>query len=125
MTLASTQHDPARELAFVDLMHRQRARAIIVAGGRLDGGRSDAELLAAIEEYRKHGGAWPWSGSRSATCPRSSSGTVRARAASPRRCSGSGTGASGCSRARRTPHGRRPRSRFRGGRHPGGARRCT
>ncbi|BDZ41390.1 hypothetical protein GCM10025865_06890 [Paraoerskovia sediminicola] len=37
VTLASTQHSAERELAFVELMRRQRARAIIVAGGRLGG----------------------------------------------------------------------------------------
>ncbi|WP_265520455.1 LacI family DNA-binding transcriptional regulator [Oerskovia flava] len=56
VTLASTQHRADRELAFVELMHRQRARAIIVAGGRLDGGASDDALVAALEEYHRHGG---------------------------------------------------------------------
>ena len=41
VTLASTEHSPERELAFVELARRQRSRAIILAGGRLapdDGG---------------------------------------------------------------------------------------
>ncbi|MCF4119488.1 LacI family transcriptional regulator [Antribacter sp. KLBMP9083] len=35
VTLASTGLRPARELAFVELVRRQRARAVILAGGRL------------------------------------------------------------------------------------------
>ena len=35
VTLASTEHSPERELAFVELARRQRSRAIILAGGRL------------------------------------------------------------------------------------------
>jgi LacI family transcriptional regulator len=45
VTLASTEHSPERELAFVELARRQRSRAIILAGGRLapdDGGSTDA-----------------------------------------------------------------------------------
>ncbi|WP_020015919.1 LacI family DNA-binding transcriptional regulator [Promicromonospora sukumoe] len=36
VTLASTEHSSARELAFVELARRQRSRAIILAGGRLE-----------------------------------------------------------------------------------------
>lgn len=56
VTLASTDRDPERELAFVDLMQRQRARAIIVAGGRTDDARANATLADALAEYRSHGG---------------------------------------------------------------------
>lgn len=38
VTLASTEQRPERELAFVELARRQRSRAIILAGGRLDAG---------------------------------------------------------------------------------------
>lgn len=42
VTLASTEQRPERELAFVELARRQRSRAIILAGGRLEpeGGRT-------------------------------------------------------------------------------------
>lgn len=56
VTLASTDRDPERELAFVDLMQRQRARAIIVAGGRTDDAGANATLADALAEYRSHGG---------------------------------------------------------------------
>ncbi len=56
VTLASTDRDPERELAFVDLMQRQRARAIIVAGGRSDDAEANAALTEALAEYRSRGG---------------------------------------------------------------------
>ena len=56
VTLASTDRDPERELAFVDLMQRQRARAIIVAGGRTDDADANAALAEALAEYRSRGG---------------------------------------------------------------------
>jgi len=34
VTLASTQHDPSREPRFVEVLTRQRALAIVIAGGR-------------------------------------------------------------------------------------------
>jgi LacI family transcriptional regulator len=46
VTLASTEHSSARELAFVELARRQRSRAIILAGGRLEpegGGESGGD----------------------------------------------------------------------------------
>lgn len=50
VTLASTEHSSARELAFVELARRQRSRAIILAGGRLEpegaGGAGAATGLA-------------------------------------------------------------------------------
>ncbi|WP_345216988.1 LacI family DNA-binding transcriptional regulator [Georgenia halophila] len=56
VTLANTQHDPQRELAFVRTLQEQRARAIILAGGRQDDERANAALRAALETYRSHGG---------------------------------------------------------------------
>lgn len=56
VTLVSTQFSPERELAFVELMHRQRARAVVLAGGRLHGGGTEAALHAALEAYRDDGG---------------------------------------------------------------------
>ena len=47
VTLASTQHDPSRESGLVDLLKRQRARAIVIAGGRLDDDATNDELRAA------------------------------------------------------------------------------
>jgi LacI family transcriptional regulator len=66
VTLASTEHSPERELAFVELARRQRSRAIILAGGRLAAGpttdqsggeapTSDA-LEAALRAFRDAGG---------------------------------------------------------------------
>ncbi|MCB7135291.1 LacI family DNA-binding transcriptional regulator [Cellulosimicrobium marinum] len=54
VTLTSTQHRPDRETAFVELMDRQRARVVVLGGGRL--GDDDAALLAALERYREGGG---------------------------------------------------------------------
>ncbi|PFG34226.1 LacI family DNA-binding transcriptional regulator [Sanguibacter antarcticus] len=56
VTLASTDRDTARELTFVDLMQRQRARAIILVGGRFDDDTSNDRLAAALAEYRSRGG---------------------------------------------------------------------
>lgn len=56
VTLASTDRDPDREMAFVELMQRQRARAIIVAGGRYDDEAANAALADALVEYRSRGG---------------------------------------------------------------------
>ncbi|MFC7404231.1 LacI family DNA-binding transcriptional regulator [Georgenia alba] len=56
VTLANTQHDPQRELAFVQTLQQQRARAIILAGGRQDDDRANAALREALEAYRKRGG---------------------------------------------------------------------
>lgn len=72
VTLTSTQHRPERELAFVELMDRQRARAVVLGGGRLGGdlpgttpdaaadgersGTSGGALRDALERYRDGGG---------------------------------------------------------------------
>ncbi len=57
MTLVSTQRDPAQEVRLVDLLKRQRARAVILAGGRTDDGHGFADLRHAIALYRAVGGA--------------------------------------------------------------------
>jgi LacI family transcriptional regulator len=56
VTLASTERDADRELAFVELMQRQRARAIILAGGRTADDEANTRLSSALEEYRRRGG---------------------------------------------------------------------
>ncbi|WP_129788767.1 LacI family DNA-binding transcriptional regulator [Promicromonospora panici] len=59
VTLASTEQRPERELAFVELARRQRSRAIILAGGRLepdDGTRPAGALEAALHAFRDAGG---------------------------------------------------------------------
>lgn len=69
VTLASTGLQPARELAFVELVRRQRARAVILAGGRLlpdaEGAASGSPaqdeppgelLVQALETFRRSGG---------------------------------------------------------------------
>ncbi|MFD1717619.1 LacI family DNA-binding transcriptional regulator [Georgenia deserti] len=56
VTLANTQHDPARELAFVRTLQQQRARAIILAGGRQDDARANEALQAALAGYQHRGG---------------------------------------------------------------------
>ena len=56
MTLASTQHDPTREPAFVELLTRQRARAIVIAGGRRDDEPTNALMRSALQGFRRSGG---------------------------------------------------------------------
>lgn len=72
VTLASTEHSSERELAFVELARRQRSRAIILAGGRLEpegerttegGATADAgarpapgTLEAALNAFQEAGG---------------------------------------------------------------------
>ena len=59
VTLASTEHSPDRELAFVELARRQRSRAIILAGGRLapDGELPKSGALeAALNAFQDAGG---------------------------------------------------------------------
>ncbi len=56
VTLVSTQHEAHREVELVRLLQSQRARAIILAGGRLvDEAALDA-LRDALAEYRATGG---------------------------------------------------------------------
>ncbi|ROS31789.1 LacI family DNA-binding transcriptional regulator [Cellulomonas sp. PhB150] len=55
--LASTEQDPSREAAIVELLHRQRARAIVIAGGRLADEALTEALREALAEYRESGGS--------------------------------------------------------------------
>jgi len=55
VTLTSTRHSPERERAFVELMDRQRARAVVLGGGRL-AEDADGALRGALERYRASGG---------------------------------------------------------------------
>lgn len=55
VTLTSTRHSPERERAFVELMDRQRARAVVLGGGRL-ADDADGALRLALERYRASGG---------------------------------------------------------------------
>ena len=57
MTLASTQHDASREPRLVEVLTRQRARAIIVVGGRLDDDAANEGLRRALEDFRGSGGS--------------------------------------------------------------------
>ncbi|SED55312.1 LacI family DNA-binding transcriptional regulator [Ruania alba] len=56
VTLASTGHQPAKELAFVDVLQSQRARAIVIAGGRQDDEAVNSRLREALSVYRGRGG---------------------------------------------------------------------
>jgi len=55
VTLASTQHDPSREPRFVEVLTRQRALAIVIAGGRRDDSEADALMTRALEGFRRAG----------------------------------------------------------------------
>lgn len=57
VTLGNTQHDPERELALVGVLHRQRARAIVIAGGRHDDEQMHSRLGTALDAYRSGGGS--------------------------------------------------------------------
>lgn len=57
VTLTSTQHEPAREVELVRLLQRQRARAIVVAGGRHDDPVATDVMRAALADYVASGGA--------------------------------------------------------------------
>jgi LacI family transcriptional regulator len=57
VTLASTQHDATLEPRFVELLTRQRARAIIVAGGRLQDDHANERMRRALADFRGSGGS--------------------------------------------------------------------
>ncbi|RPF26861.1 LacI family transcriptional regulator [Georgenia muralis] len=57
VVLTSTEHDPAREVSFVELLRRQRVRAIVVTGGRRDDPEGTAALRAALEGFQAAGGS--------------------------------------------------------------------
>ncbi len=56
VTLAATQHQPGREEQFVEVLQSQRARAIVMAGGRYDDPPLLASLRSALEGYTRSGG---------------------------------------------------------------------
>jgi len=57
LTLASTGGDPEREVEIVRLLERQRARAVVLAGGRAEDAGADEPVRAALESFRGIGGA--------------------------------------------------------------------
>lgn len=57
LTLASTGGDAAREVEIVRLLERQRARAVVLAGGRAEDAGADQPVRAALESFRGIGGA--------------------------------------------------------------------
>ncbi|VTR77991.1 LacI family DNA-binding transcriptional regulator [Cellulomonas hominis] len=57
VTLASTGRDPQREIETVGLLERQRARAVILAGGRTGDPGADDALRAALDSFRGIGGS--------------------------------------------------------------------
>jgi len=57
VTLANTQHDPSREPQYVEVLTRQRALAIVIAGGRRDDAESDAVMSRALDDFRRAGGS--------------------------------------------------------------------
>ncbi|RMI12473.1 LacI family DNA-binding transcriptional regulator [Cellulomonas triticagri] len=57
VTLAVTGDDPRREAEVVHQMERQRARAVVLAGGRSGDPEADEALRAAIASFRGIGGA--------------------------------------------------------------------
>ncbi|HEY5248796.1 MAG TPA: LacI family DNA-binding transcriptional regulator [Dermatophilaceae bacterium] len=56
VTLASTQHDPSKEPRFVEVLTKQRALAIVIAGGR-HRDDTDGLLNPALEGFRRAGGS--------------------------------------------------------------------
>lgn len=57
VTLATTQHQRGREQQFVEVLQSQRARAILIAGGRYDDAETTDALAAALAGYTASGGA--------------------------------------------------------------------
>jgi LacI family transcriptional regulator len=57
VTLASTGDDPRREAEVVGQLERQRARAVVLAGGRAGDPEEDSALRAALGSFRSLGGA--------------------------------------------------------------------
>jgi LacI family transcriptional regulator len=57
MTLASTGRDPRREVETVGLLERQRARAVILVGGRTGDPGADDALRTALDAFRGVGGS--------------------------------------------------------------------
>lgn len=57
VTLAATGGDPQRAVEVVGRMERQRARAVVIAGGRPGDAADDAAVRAALDSFRSVGGA--------------------------------------------------------------------
>jgi len=57
VTLTSTQHEPDREVELVRLLQRQRARAVVVVGGRHDDAEANDVMRRALGDYVAAGGA--------------------------------------------------------------------
>jgi LacI family transcriptional regulator len=57
VVLASTQYDPSREPRLVEVLTSQRARAIVIAGGRRIDSEAEELLKRAIEGFRRAGGS--------------------------------------------------------------------
>ncbi|MEN1975759.1 LacI family DNA-binding transcriptional regulator [Cellulomonas sp. P4] len=57
VTLTSTRHEPGREAALVALLERQRARAVVLAGGRQADPAGEQAVRAAVDSFRAVGGA--------------------------------------------------------------------
>jgi len=57
VTLLTTQHQQGREQQFVEVLQSQRARAILVAGGRFDDADGTESLSQALAGYMASGGA--------------------------------------------------------------------
>ncbi len=57
LTLASTGGDAAREVEIVRQLERQRARGVVLAGGRAGDAAQDEPVRAALESFRGIGGA--------------------------------------------------------------------
>ncbi|MFV0425606.1 MAG: LacI family DNA-binding transcriptional regulator [Beutenbergiaceae bacterium] len=56
VTLTATQHEAQREQQFIEVLQSQRARAIVIAGGRYDDNTSLASISQALASYRAAGG---------------------------------------------------------------------
>jgi LacI family transcriptional regulator len=57
VTLATTQHQRGREEQFVEVLQSQRARAIVIAGGRYDDPEATQSLTRALAGYLAGGGS--------------------------------------------------------------------
>ncbi|WP_369053359.1 LacI family DNA-binding transcriptional regulator [Kineococcus terrestris] len=56
VTLASTGRDPGRELAHVTTLRSQRARAVLLAGSRMDDAESTRVLAEELQRFEAQGG---------------------------------------------------------------------
>src|SRR3954468_14203985 len=56
VTMAITQRSPTREIEWVETLHRQRARAVIIAGSRVDDRDALQRLGAEIASFQNSGG---------------------------------------------------------------------